>query len=79
MIAIFLADILTVGINLALLYIIYLLVRKELTKKANEYLIFFIVSAIILMLFGNPTMLWPVTFAAILSMALVRLKQGWKS
>lgn len=71
----FLLTFLEVGINLAILYFIFLHLRAEFLKRkrAEVYLIGMLGGLIVLLLLGNLSPLWKITTLAILALLFGKL------
>ena len=75
----FLFTAIEVGINLAILYFIFLHVRAEITKRrrAEAYLIGMLGGLIVLLLLGNLIPLWKVTTLAIVTLLFGKSYLAW--
>ncbi|RJP56763.1 MAG: hypothetical protein C4541_11575 [Candidatus Auribacter fodinae] len=75
LLAVFLIPLVTVAINLTILYFIFLHLRAEFTKRKRQesYLIGLVAALLLVVLIGNLLPVWKITTVAILTLLLGKL------
>jgi hypothetical protein len=76
----FLIPLIAVGVNLAILYFLFLRIYTEITKysRAQHYALSFAASALLLVIFKNFLPLWWITTASLLAFFITHIYILWE-